>query len=61
VEIFEVKEADGTHIGILYTDYYPRASKRGGAWMNSLRKQSKREGSMVTPVICNVGNFTKPT
>jgi peptidyl-dipeptidase Dcp len=61
VEAFEVKEADGNHIGILYTDYFPRASKRGGAWMNSLRKQSKRNGAMVTPVIYNVGNFTKPT
>lgn len=61
VEVFEVKEADGTHIGILYTDYYPRASKRGGAWMSSYRKQSNRDGKMVTPVICNIGNFTKPT
>lgn len=61
VEVFEVKEADGSHIGILYTDYYPRASKRGGAWMTALRKQSNRGGNMVTPVICNVGNFTKPT
>ena len=61
VKIFEVQEADGTHIGILYTDYFPRASKRGGAWMNSFRKQSKKNGKMVTPVICNVGNFSKPT
>ena len=57
VKVFEVQEADGSHIGILYTDYFPRASKRGGAWMNSFRKQAKN----VTPVICNVGNFSKPT
>jgi len=61
VKVFEVKEADGSHIGILYTDYFPRASKRGGAWMNSFRKQSRQEGKEVTPVICNVCNFSKPT
>ena len=61
VEVFELKEADGSHIGILYTDYFPRESKRGGAWMNSYRKQSIKNGEMVTPVIFNVGNFSKPT
>ncbi len=61
VKVFEVKEADGTHIGILYTDYFPRASKRGGAWMNSFRKQSKRGGKNIYPVITNNGNFSKPT
>ncbi|MBE0461024.1 MAG: M3 family metallopeptidase [Candidatus Aminicenantes bacterium] len=60
VKVFEVKEADGTHIGIYYTDYFPRASKRGGAWMNSFRKQSRQGGIEMTPVICNVGNFSKP-
>ncbi len=61
VTVFEVQEADGTHVGILYTDYFPRASKRGGAWMNSFRKQYRKNGEMITPIICNVGNFTKPT
>jgi peptidyl-dipeptidase Dcp len=61
VTIYEVKEADGTHIGILYTDYFPRASKRGGAWMNEFRSQSNMDGNQVRPVIVNVGNFTKPT
>lgn len=61
IRVFEVKEADGAHIGILYTDYYPRASKRGGAWMSSYRKQSGREGKRTAPVITNVGNFSKPT
>ncbi|MEA2005829.1 MAG: M3 family metallopeptidase [Acidobacteriota bacterium] len=60
VKVFEVREADGTHIGIYYTDYFPRASKRGGAWMNSLRKQSRQGGIEMTPLICNVGNFSKP-
>ncbi|MGF7139356.1 M3 family metallopeptidase [Roseimarinus sediminis] len=59
---FEVKEADGTHIGVLYTDYFPRASKRGGAWMNSYRKQHQSiDGVHVAPVITNVCNFSKPT
>ncbi|NIO28667.1 MAG: peptidase M3 [Candidatus Latescibacteria bacterium] len=61
VKVFEVKEADGTHIGILYTDYFPRESKRGGAWMGSYRKYSKLEGKKVTPIVFNVGNFSKPT
>jgi len=61
VKVFELKEADGSHIGILYVDYFPRASKRGGAWMNSYRKQSKQGGQEVFPVITNVCNFSKPT
>jgi peptidyl-dipeptidase Dcp len=61
VEVFEVKEADGRHIGILYTDYFPRPSKRGGAWSGAIREQSVRDGRKVTPIIFNVGNFTKPT
>ncbi|MHC4402438.1 MAG: M3 family metallopeptidase [Planctomycetota bacterium] len=61
VSVFEVKEADGGHVGILYVDYFPRASKRGGAWMGELRQQSKRDGKNVRPVIYNVGNFSKPT
>jgi peptidyl-dipeptidase Dcp len=61
VEVFEVKEADGTHVGILYTDYFPRPSKRGGAWSGAIREQSVQNGRKETPVIFNVGNFTKPT
>jgi len=61
VKVFEVKEADGSNIGILYTDYSPRANKRGGAWMSAFRKQSRLGGKEVTPLICNVGNFSKPT
>lgn len=61
VKTFEVKEADGTHIGILYTDYFPRASKRGGAWMNAFREQSRIGEQRITPLICNVFNFTQPT
>ncbi len=60
VRVFEVKEADGTHVGILYTDYFPRASKRGGAWSSAFRSQSVRDGRNITPVVYNVGNFSLP-
>jgi peptidyl-dipeptidase Dcp len=61
VRVYEVKEATGEHVGILYADYFPRASKRGGAWMNEFRSAYQKEGKRVTPLICNVGNFSKPT
>jgi peptidyl-dipeptidase Dcp len=57
---FEVQEKDGTHIGILYMDFYPRASKSGGAWMDAYRKQQVRDGEFITPVITNVFNFSEP-
>lgn len=60
VRVFEVREADGTHVGILYTDYFPRASKQGGAWSGAFRSQSSRDGKTITPVIYNVGNFSMP-
>jgi peptidyl-dipeptidase Dcp len=60
-QTWELQEADGTHIGIFYLDYHPRASKRGGAWMNSFRKQSGLgTDHEVTPIIVNICNFTKP-
>jgi len=61
VEAWEVQEENGDHIGILLVDYFPRASKRGGAWMSSYRKQMGAGDDFVTPIIVNVGNFTKPT
>ena len=61
VEVYEILENDGSHVGILYLDYFPRASKRGGAWMEAYRKQSGSGDDMITPIIVNVGNFTKPT
>jgi len=61
VETFEVRDADGSHVGILFVDYFPRASKTGGAWMGAFRKQYRRDGKNVPPLIYNVGNFTKPT
>ena len=61
VRTYEVLESDGSHIGILYMDFYPRASKSGGAWMTSYRKQYKTNGKNVAPVISMVMNFSKPT
>lgn len=61
VEVFEVLEADGTHLGIFYSDYYPRDSKRSGAWSSSFRSQSNIDSVFITPLVYNVGNFAKPT
>ena len=62
VEVFKVTEADGSLVGILYTDYFPRAGKRPGAWMNQILPQFiDDEGVDHRPVIINVGNFNKPT
>ena len=62
VEAFKVSDADGSLIGVLLTDYFPRESKRGGAWMNNVREQCVTvDGKMVRPIIVNVGNFNKPT
>jgi peptidyl-dipeptidase Dcp len=60
VKVIEVKDTDGSHVAILYVDYFPRASKEGGAWMEAFRKQQRLNGEMVTPIIYNVGNFSKP-
>lgn len=59
-QVFEVKEADGSHIGLLYMDYFARASKRSGAWMTALRSQSKLDGR-VAPIVTNTFNYPAPT
>ncbi len=61
VKVYEVKEANGELLAILYMDFFPRASKRGGAWMTSFRKESKKNGKRIIPIISLVTNFTKPT
>lgn len=61
VEAFEITDADGSLIGIIYTDYFPRPGKRAGAWMSNFTEQLYRDGKNIRPVIVNVGNFTKPT
>ena len=60
VKTFEGKEADGTHIGILYTDYHPRKGKGTGAWCGGFREQSNRNGKRIHPLKTNVGNFSSP-
>lgn len=59
-EAFECKDKDGTHLGVLYLDYFPRASKRGGAWCGTYRSQTYKDGKRVAPVVTIVCNFTKP-
>ena len=62
VEVFKVTDAAGNLVGILYTDYFPRAGKRPGAWMNDICSQYvDADGMDHRPVIINVGNFNKPT
>lgn len=56
VQVFKVKDADGSQLGIFYTDYFPRAGKSGGAWMSNYREQ---QGD-IRPLVCNVASFTKP-
>ena len=60
VETFEVKDENGELLGIMYFDYFPRAGKRAGAWMNNIREEYVKDGKRVIPVIVNVCNFTRP-
>lgn len=58
---YKVTDADGNFLGIFTSDYFPRSSKRGGAWMNNVRDQYyDANGKEVRPIICNVANFTSP-
>jgi peptidyl-dipeptidase Dcp len=59
-QVFEVREADGSHLAILYMDFFARESKRGGAWFNALRPQSN-VNDFVTPVVTTNFNFPAPT
>lgn len=62
VEAFKVTDADGSLLGIFTTDYFPRSTKRGGAWMTNFREQYvDAEGNDIRPIIINVGNMTAPT
>ncbi len=61
VKVYEVKDADGSHLALFYADFFPRASKRGGAWMTEFRGQSIKNGVERRPFISTVMNFTKPT
>lgn len=61
VRTFEVKDADGSHLGVFFVDFHPRASKRGGAWCSSFRSQHIKEGRDIRPIVVNVCNFTRPS
>lgn len=61
VKVFDVCDADGRHLALFYADFFPRESKRGGAWMTEFRGQSIVDGVEYRPFISIVTNFTKPT
>lgn len=58
-QVFEVKNSDGSHLGVFIADYYTRKSKRGGAWMSNFRDQSNLK-EQVRPIVVNVCNFAPP-
>ncbi|MBO7118284.1 MAG: M3 family metallopeptidase [Bacteroidales bacterium] len=61
VIVYKVTDENGNLLGIFSSDYFPRSSKRGGAWMNNFRDQYfDADGKEVRPIICNVANFTSP-
>ena len=59
-QAFEVKEADGRPLGVLYMDFFPRESKRQGAWCGGYRDHRVLDGKEITPIVTIVGNFTPP-
>lgn len=61
VQVYEVREEDGRHVGVLYMDFHPRDSKRGGAWSGGFRRSYYENGRKVPPVATIVCNFTRPT
>ena len=61
VKVYDVCDADGRHLALFYADFFPRATKRNGAWMTSFRGQSIRDGVERRPLISIVTNFSKPT
>ncbi len=61
VHVYEVKNAEGNHIGILYEDLFPRETKRSGAWMNQLRQQGMGKAGIQSPHVTFTCNLTKPT
>ena len=62
VNVYDVKDADGNHLAVFMTDYFPRATKRQGAWMDAIVNSCVMpDGTVVRPIIYNVGNFSRPT
>jgi len=60
VRAFEVKDSDGSHLGVFLVDYHPRPGKRGGAWSSRYRGQRIQDGKDIRPITVNVCNFTRP-
>ena len=61
VTVYEVKDAQGKHVAVFMTDYFPRATKRQGAWMSEFQSAYNYNGEDIRPIVFNIGNFTKPT
>lgn len=62
VKVYDVKDTDGKHLAVFMTDYFTRASKRQGAWMEEIKTSwVNPDGSVERPIVYNVGNFSKPT
>jgi len=61
VKVYDVTDETGRHLSLFYVDFFPRASKRGGAWMTNFREQSIRNGVETRPLVSIVTNFSKPT
>ena len=62
VKVYEVKDKDNNHVAVFMTDYFPRPSKRQGAWMSEFRSAYEdADGTSARPIVYNVGNFTRPT
>ncbi|MDL2282843.1 M3 family metallopeptidase, partial [Parabacteroides sp. OttesenSCG-928-G06] len=59
-QVFECNDKDGALLGLLYMDFFPRASKRGGAWCGAYRSQTYKDGERVVPIVTNVCNFSQP-
>jgi peptidyl-dipeptidase Dcp len=61
VQVFEIREADGRYVGVLYMDFHPRPGKRGGAWSGAFRREFYENGKRVAPLSTITCNFTRPT
>ena len=61
VKAYDVLDKDGSYLAVIYTDFFPRAGKRSGAWMTSFKEQFRKDGQDSRPHVTITMNFTKPT
>ena len=61
VKAYDVLDKDGSYLAVIYTDFFPRAGKRSGAWMTSFKDQFRKDGQDSRPHVTITMNFTKPT